>query len=167
MHRHDLKLAWLDGLLIEESDHSAGVFRMNGAYAGDMSPAEAWKLLRQDRRAVLVDVRTDPEWRYVGLPDLSEAEKEPALISWQVFPAMSVNEDFVASLAAAAPDREAPVLFLCRSGVRSRAAAIAATAAGYATAYNVAQGFEGDLDADGHRGRAGGWKAAGLPWRQS
>lgn len=139
---------------------------MNEPYAGDLAPAKAWKLLGQDGRAVLIDVRTEPEWRYVGLPDLAPIDRQAALISWQVYPSMSVNSDFIDALTAAAPDKEAPVLFLCRSGVRSRAAAVAATAAGYTAAFNVAEGFEGDMDADGHRGQVGGWKLAGLPWRQ-
>ena len=139
---------------------------MSGVYAGDLSPAKAWELLSQDRRAVLVDVRTDPEWRYVGLPDISSLDRQAALISWQMFPGMEVNPKFRADVVAIAPDPDAPVLFLCRSGVRSRAAAAALTAAGYKAAYNISEGFEGDLDGQGHRGEAGGWKAAGLPWRQ-
>ncbi len=79
---------------------------------------------------------------------------------------MEINQDFIAAVTAAAPDKAAPVLFLCRSGARSRSAAMAATAAGYAKAYNVAEGFEGDLDGEGHRGKLNGWKVAGLPWRQ-
>jgi rhodanese-related sulfurtransferase len=78
-----------------------------------------------------------------------------------------VNPDFVGDLQRAGLRPEAPVAFLCRSGVRSKAAAEAATAAGYAAAYNVSDGFEGPPDATGHRGTTGGWKAAGLPWRQS
>jgi len=123
-------------------------------------------VLSQDGRAILVDVRTEPEWRYVGLADLTTLGREAKLISWQVYPSMEVNSGFIVALTEAAPDNTAPVLFLCRSGVRSRAAAAAATAAGYETAYNIAEGFEGDADAEGHRGRVGGWKVAGLPWRQ-
>lgn len=139
---------------------------MSGAYAGDLSPAKAWELLSQDKEAVLVDVRTDPEWRYVGTPDLRSIGRDAALISWQVFPAMAVDPEFQSTVARAAPDKQAPVLFLCRSGVRSKAAAMAATTAGYTAAYNISEGFEGDLDQNGHRGRVGGWKVAGLPWRQ-
>lgn len=139
---------------------------MNGAYAGDLSPAKAWELLRQDGAAKLIDVRTEAEWRYVGLPDLGGVGSQAGLIEWQRYPSMSQNENFIAELAAAAPDKAAPVLFLCRSGARSRSAAMAATAAGYHAAYNVAEGFEGDLDQDGRRGGSNGWKVAGLPWRQ-
>ncbi len=139
---------------------------MNGAYAGDLSPVKAWELLGQDGDAKLIDVRTEAEWRYVGLPDLGAIGRQAGLIEWQRYPSMSQNENFIAELAEAAPSKSAPVLFLCRSGARSRSAAMAATAAGYQAAYNVAEGFEGDLDQDGRRGRANGWKVAGLPWRQ-
>ncbi|MEJ1970733.1 MAG: rhodanese-like domain-containing protein [Rhizomicrobium sp.] len=137
-------------------------------YAGDLSPEEAWALLRSDPAARLVDVRTQAELSFVGLPDLSGAGKQVAAIEWQVFPAMQVNPDFVAATEhVIGGNKDAPVLFLCRSGARSRSAAIALTRAGYAKAYNVAGGFEGDLDAERHRGNRNGWKAAGLPWKQS
>ena len=139
---------------------------MVSTYAGDLSPAVAWELLSHEGQAVLIDVRTQPEWQYVGLPDLSPLGRKAALASWQVYPAMTINPEFQVELDAAQPNRAAPTLFLCRSGVRSRAAAIAATAAGYGAAYNVAGGFEGDSDSEGHRGRINGWKVAGLPWRQ-
>ena len=136
------------------------------AYAGDLKPTDAWKLLAEDNKAQLVDVRTRPEWMFVGLPDLTTLRKKPMLQSWQVFPAMDVDGNFTAALAQQFPDHDAPILFLCRSGARSRAAAIAMTQQGYARCYNVAEGFEGNLDAERHRGRVGGWKAAGLPWAQ-
>jgi rhodanese-related sulfurtransferase len=88
------------------------------------------------------------------------------LLEWQTYPTKSPNPDFVASLAQALPDKDAPMLFICRSGARSRAAAIAMTAAGYRRCYNVADGFEGNHDVARHRGQVAGWKAAGLPWIQ-
>jgi rhodanese-related sulfurtransferase len=136
------------------------------AYAGDLGPAEAYQLLEQDPGAVLVDVRTRAEWAYVGLPDLRRLGKDVVRVEWTRYPDGARNEEFLDELAAAGVDRDRPVVFLCRSGVRSAAAAEAATRAGYARAYNVAEGFEGPLDADGHRGSRG-WRAAGLPWRQS
>ena len=137
-------------------------------YAGDLSAEDAWTLLKSDPKAVLVDVRTKAEWNFVGLPDLSPLGRDVALVEWQMFPTMQVNPGFVAdTVAAAGPDKTAPVLFLCRSGARSRSAAIALTQAGYSKAYNVAGGFEGDLDGERHRGTRNGWKAAGLPWKQS
>ncbi len=140
-------------------------------YAGDLACEEAWAILKAEPKAQLVDVRTTAEWSFVGLPDTSALHREVHCIEWQNFPSMAVNPEFVAQTtealrrAGATPD--APVLFLCRSGARSRAAAIAMTRAGFARAYNIAGGFEGDMDDERHRGRRNGWKAAGLPWRQS
>ena len=136
-------------------------------YAGDVTPATAWKILGELKNAMLIDVRTRAEWNYVGVPDLTGLGKKPGLVEWQVFPSMQVNPEFVDALSGALPDKAAPLLFLCRSGVRSVAAAKAMSAAGYSTCLNVADGFEGPLDAQGKRGAARGWKAAGLPWRQT
>lgn len=144
---------------------------MSGGYAGDIDVAEAWRVLNDDARAILIDVRTQAEWAFVGLPDI-EATGRPLLTEeWQHFPGGVANTDFADSVAsklreAGVPD-EAPVLCLCRSGQRSAAAAAALTQKGFQACFNVSGGFEGPLDADGHRGVAGGWKASGLPWRQS
>jgi rhodanese-related sulfurtransferase len=135
-------------------------------YAGDLSPNDALKLLHNDTSARLVDVRTDAEWSYVGVPDLSTAASDLVLLSWQRFPSMQVDPDFLSQLSKIAPNLSAPLLFLCRSGVRSQSAAVAATSAGYTSAFNVAGGFEGDKNSDGHRGKTNGWKALGLPWVQ-
>lgn len=136
------------------------------SYAGDLKPTDAWKVLADDSRAQLVDVRTRPEWTFVGLPDLSSLGRRPLLQSWQLYPAMDVDANFAAAVAKQIPDHDTPILFICRSGGRSRAAAMAMTAAGYGRCYNVAEGFEGNPDGERHRGRTGGWKAAGLPWVQ-
>jgi rhodanese-related sulfurtransferase len=136
-------------------------------YAGDVVPATAWKILSENKDAVLIDVRTSAEWNYVGLPELASIGKKPGLLEWQVFPSMQQNPEFVTTLGNAVADKDAPLLFLCRSGARSAAAAKAMTAAGYSSCFNVADGFEGPLDAQSRRGLAAGWKAAGLPWRQS
>ncbi|WP_432535967.1 rhodanese-like domain-containing protein [Kineococcus arenarius] len=138
------------------------------SYAGDLTPREAFELLRDDGDAVLVDVRTEAEWTYVGVPDAAALRRAPVFASW-----LPVEEDapgarFLAELerAGIAPGHRGPVVFLCRSGKRSVGAATAATAAGIGPSYNVLDGFEGDLDEHGHRGAAG-WRAQGLPWRQS
>jgi rhodanese-related sulfurtransferase len=150
-------------------DKIAGTYEVSQAagYAGDVAPTTAWKILSEYKDAILIDCRTRAEWNYVGLPDLETLGKKPALIEWQVFPSMQPNSEFVAALSGALADKEAPLLFICRSGARSAAAAKAMTAAGYSTCLNVADGFEGPLDAQAKRGAAGGWKAAGLPWRQT
>jgi len=135
-------------------------------YAGDVMPSEAWKILESDEDAALVDVRTLAEWTFVGVPDLSELGKQLVTIEWQTYPSMEANANFTTQLAEAGVPKDAPVMFLCRSGQRSRAAAIAATQAGFETCYNVSEGFEGGMDDAHHRGTVGGWKVAGLPWAQ-
>ena len=152
-----------------KDNNIAGTYEVSPAagYAGDVDPTTAWKILSENKDAILIDCRTRAEWNYVGLPDLETLAKKPALIEWQVFPSMQPNPEFVTALSGALADKEAPLLFICRSGARSAAAAKAMTAAGYSTCINVADGFEGPLDAQAKRGTAGGWKAAGLPWRQT
>jgi len=139
-------------------------------YAGDVSSAEAWEQLQSDPRAQLIDVRTMAEWNFVGVPDLVSAGRRVHCVEWQMFPSGQPNPGFVEqakqALAAAGAAASDPVLLICRSGARSRAAAIALTDAGFEKAFNVAGGFEGDLDGEGHRGNRNGWKAANLPWRQ-
>ncbi len=132
----------------------------------NVTARETWEALRHDPAAALVDVRTDAEWTYVGLPDLSDAGKPVHRIAWQLFPAMSVNDGFVAALAEAGLTPGHKIHFLCRSGARSLAAAKAAQAAGYGACFNIADGFEGPLDEAGHRRTKAGWIASGLPWKQ-
>ena len=132
----------------------------------NVAPRKVWEMLQTDATAQLVDVRTDVEWNFVGLTDLAAAGKQPVLIPWQVYPQMAVNPDFVAQAQQAGLASEQHIFFLCRTGVRSLAAAKAMQAAGFAHVYNIADGFEGPPDGDGHRGQVAGWKASGLPWRQ-
>lgn len=140
-------------------------------YAGDISAREAWEVLKKDPKAQLVDVRTAAEWTFVGVPDLSPISRKVLTIEWQTFPSMARNADFEAALTAqlnaAGVAETTPVLFLCRSGARSRSAAVAMTAKGFKACFNVSAGFEGDLDGERHRGRENGWKADGLPWMQA
>jgi rhodanese-related sulfurtransferase len=128
-------------------------------YAGALTPEEAFVLLQQLPGAVLVDVRTQAEWTFVG------GVANAVQIEWKSFPGMQPNPAFLAQLQAQVP-AQAHVLFLCRSGARSHDAAVAATAAGFSHCYNILEGFEGDRDANGQRGRLNGWQAAGLPWNQ-
>ncbi len=132
----------------------------------NVSPAQAWEALLKDDNAQLVDVRTEAEWLFVGLPDLSEAGKQTLLIQWQVYPSMRINPHFADELKRAGLGPTHQIYFICRSGARSLAAAEAAREAGLPQAYNVADGFEGPIDHDGRRGALAGWKASDLPWRQ-
>ena len=127
-------------------------------YAGDVSPELAWAWV-QSGEAALVDVRTDAERAWVGFVPGAQA------LAWKQWPGMAMNPDFDAQLHAAVPQGQSAVL-LCRSGVRSIAAAKRATELGL-EAYNILEGFEGDPDADAHRGRKGGWRLRQLPWRQN
>jgi rhodanese-related sulfurtransferase len=140
-------------------------------YAGDVSVIDAYSMLEKDKSTVLVDVRTKAEWSYVGAPDLSAIDKETIFLEWQEFPTMKVAADFAPHLMeilrARGVPAAAPVLFLCRSGARSRAAAMALTKAGQEHCYNISGGFEGPLDDKRRRGVVAGWKAHDLPWTQS
>ena len=135
-------------------------------YSGDLSPRDSWEKLKSTPEARLVDVRTQAEWQFVGLPDLSSLETQPILVSWQVFPTMAKNEAFAQQLAAQGITAGTPLLFLCRSGVRSKAAAELMTSLGYQECWNISDGFEGPLDEARHRGGKAGWKADNLPWLQ-
>mgnify|MGYP001381462541 CR=1 FL=1 len=136
----------------------------------DVSVSDTWAKLGADPGAVLIDVRTRAEWAFVGLPDLSSLGKQPVLLEWQSFPDNRVDAQFADRLATALkgagvkPGDE--LFFICRSGGRSKMAAQALVGLGFTKCRNVADGFEGPLDPQRHRGTAGGWKRAGLPWVQ-
>ena len=132
-------------------------------YKADIKPADAFRTLKANPSAVLVDVRTRAEWVFVGIPDW------PGLvqITWQPRPGAEYDARFVEAVLQTIPDKDTPVYLICRSGVRSAYAARALTMAGYTDCYNVAEGFEGGLDEHSHRGTIGGWKVAGLAWKQS
>jgi rhodanese-related sulfurtransferase len=136
-------------------------------YAGDLTPQEAWEMLRDTPEATLVDIRTDAEWRYVGMPDLGDIGGRVEYIEWTTYPDGDPNPTFLDELAAVGliPGSGTPILFICRAAHRSVDASIAATAAGLGPCYNVLEGFEGPVGDDGHRGHSG-WRAAGLPWYQ-
>ncbi|VTU18788.1 molybdopterin biosynthesis protein MoeB [Variovorax sp. PBL-E5] len=127
-------------------------------YAGDVTPEQAAEWMHSGQ-AVLVDVRSDAEREWVGYVPGAVA------LAWKQWPGMAPNAGFDEGIRAAVPAGKKAVL-LCRSGVRSIAAAKRATELGI-EAYNILEGFEGDADAEGHRGRKGGWRLRGLPWKQS
>ena len=139
----------------------------------EADPQMVWAALESGEKAILIDVRTHAEWTFVGLPDLPQGAAPLALIEWKSFPSMEIETDFPARALTAIGEAGADTAyFLCRSGVRSLHAAIAVTAAaasagGAVKCVNVTGGFEGDPDPQGRRGGVNGWKAQGLPWRQS
>jgi sulfur dioxygenase len=148
--RHDA-----DGALQMQPLPASGAHQ--GSYAGDVSPELAWRWV-QGGEAVLVDVRTDAEREWVGFVPGAVP------VAWKQWPGMAVNPGFDQQVRDAADGKK--LVLLCRSGVRSIAAAKRATELGL-EAYNILEGFEGDPDADAHRGRKGGWRFRGLPWRQN
>ena len=132
---------------------------LNLPYEGALYPDEAYEILQSAPGAKLVDVRTRAELDWVGrIPDAVE-------IDWSIYPGMKHNPNFIAQLEQQV-EKEALVLFICRSGIRSHSAAAAATLAGYGDCYNVLEGFEGDKDVNEHRNTRNGWRLAGLPWKQ-
>lgn len=133
-------------------------------YAGELTLDEAWAMLAEDPNAVLIDVRTEAEWNFVGVPALDAIGKQARFIEWIRFPDGSPNPGFVEQATAGLEPGQS-VLLLCRSGARSLAAAKVITAAGHGPAYNITAGFEGPIDEHGHR--SGGWRHGGLAWRQS
>jgi sulfur dioxygenase len=148
--RHDA-----DGALQMQPQPAAGAHQ--GTYAGDVSPELAWRWV-QSGEAVLVDVRTDAEREWVGFVPGAVP------VAWKQWPGMALNPGFDEQVREAAGGKK--LVLLCRSGVRSIAAAKRATELGL-EAYNILEGFEGDPDADAHRGRKGGWRLRQLPWRQN
>lgn len=133
---------------------------MNLSYGGAMLPGEAYQILQSAPGAVLVDVRTRAELDWVGaIPDA-------LAIEWATYPDMKNNLHFIAQLEQQV-DKEALLMFICRSGVRSHNAAMVATQAGYSDCYNVLEGFEGDKNESGHRNVLNGWRVRKLPWEQT
>jgi rhodanese-related sulfurtransferase len=137
------------------------------SYSGDILSHQAWKILMENNTAYLVDVRTKEELAFVGNPDLSSIHKHPIFIEWRVFPEMKINPHFQNELLNSVHDKEATLLFLCRSGARSMEAARAIAELGYINCYNISDGFEGNIDINFQRGNISGWKASKLPWRQN
>ncbi|GBQ22842.1 sulfide dehydrogenase [Acetobacter estunensis NRIC 0472] len=132
----------------------------------DIQPRAVWEMMEADPTAQLIDVRTPAEWHFVGLPDLSVLGRNIHTISWQL-PGGLINERFIEELRLVGLDGSQPLHFICRSGARSRSAAMMALQSGFETVFNVADGFEGPLNGEGHRGSVAGWKKDNLPWRQS
>ncbi len=140
---------------------------------GEVLPTDAWNILDTEKSARLIDVRTQAEWNFVGVPDVSELDQTLICVEWASFPEMSKNPRFEEAVTGALGDTPpGKLLFLCRSGVRSLHAARAVSAwysaQGQTVAcFNVAEGFEGDLNTQARRGSRNGWKHRGLAWRQT
>lgn len=130
-------------------------------YAGAVTPVEAYTLLQQNPDVKLLDVRTNAERDWVGRVDLPAAQH--LAVQWSIYPGSTPNPEFLEQLGQIA-SRGDVLLFLCRSGVRSRHAAKLAAENGFTACFDILEGFEGDKDEHGHRNTVGGWRKAGLPW---
>lgn len=146
------------GVLLQEARLRAAAKQL--PYSGVLTPREAWQVLQELPAARLVDVRCSAEWHFVGVVP------NATLIEYKTFPGMLENPHFLTQLKQQV-DPESLVLFLCRTGGRSDQAARLAAAHGYSNAMNILEGFDGELDQQGHRARINGWRACGLPWVQS
>jgi rhodanese-related sulfurtransferase len=135
-------------------------------YAGEVSPWEAFDYASSNH-AVIVDVRTAPEWQFVGVPDLSNTPSQLLNLSWKLYPSFAYNPKFICDLTAETSiHQDTPLFFLCRSGSRSLDAAVAVSAEGYNYCFNIRGGFEGDVGVKGQRGTMQGWRYDNLPWVQ-
>lgn len=134
------------------------------AYVGEITPVEAYAYLVKEG-GMLVDVRTIPEWKFVGMADLDGCKGHMAAVCWKNYPDMMQNPAFVEQLSSTGIDKDTPLFFMCRGGGRSAEAAHTMAQQGYTHCFNVATGFEGEADEQGHRGRKSGWQGLGLPWK--
>lgn len=137
-----------------------------------ISAQDAFELLKKDPNSILVDVRTFEEFNFVGFVNPVEFNNRLVLLPWQLYPEMNENPEFAQNLEASLEKalgekaKDAKILFLCRTGGRSNAAAHFAENLGHKECYNITAGFEGDLNKNEQRGNVSGWKASHLPWRQ-
>ena len=135
-------------------------------YAGDLTPNEVWQMLKDDENCHLIDCRSSAEWSLVGVPELESINKSTLIIEWQTFPMMEKNQRFFQDVSENVPSKDTKIIFLCRSGARSRSAAEFMTSQGFNNCYNCLEGFEGSHNESGHRSSVNGWKFLGLPWKQ-
>lgn len=130
-----------------------------------ISPQNAFELLKNQKNSVLIDVRTNEELSFVGVVNASSFENRLIFLAWQTLPQMQQNQNFANDLLTKV-NKDNEVLFLCRTGGRSNQSAQLASTLGFKKTYNIINGFEGDLNSQNHRGLVNGWKASNLPWEQ-
>ena len=132
----------------------------------NISSQECFEILSNKADAYLIDVRTQPEWQLVGVPDLSSINQETIFISWQIYPDMNENKNFKKQIFDRGIQKENNLYFICRSGQRSRYAANLLIENGFSNCFNIHDGFEGDLNQQNKRSLINGWKYNNLPWKQ-
>mgnify|MGYP001166525776 FL=1 len=135
-------------------------------YAGDLSPRNTWDEVKNNDNCFLVDCRSSAEWSLIGVPNLDSIGKKVVFVEWQIYPTMEKNSKFLQEISESGINKDSKIIFLCRSGARSRSAAEFLTSQGYKECYNCMEGFEGSHNEFGQRGKQNGWKFADLPWNQ-
>ena len=135
-------------------------------YAGDLSPRNTWDEVKNNDNCFLVDCRSSAEWSLIGVPNLDSIGKKVVFVEWQIYPTMEKNSKFLQEISESGINKDSKIIFLCRSGARSRSAAEFLTSHGYKECYNCMEGFEGSHNEFGQRGKHNGWKFADLPWNQ-
>ena len=132
----------------------------------EINSLECFEKLKNKKESHLIDIRAQPEWDFVGVPDLSSINKHTFFITWQSYPNMKFNEDFETEIIRSNIKKDDSIFLICRSGQRSLKAAQYLNQLGYKNCFNVLDGFEGDKDLNNHRSTLSGWKLNRLPWKQ-
>jgi len=131
-----------------------------------INSTECFDKLSKNSKSYLIDVRTKPEWEFVGVPDLSNTNNSTLFISWQEYPEMNINKNFEKHIFQKNIGKNDYIFLICRSGSRSLKAAKYLSSLGYKHCFNVSDGFEGNKDNINHRSTINGWKFSNLPWKQ-
>ena len=132
----------------------------------NLNSYDCFKKISTNLKSYLIDVRTKPEWEFVGVPDLSTINNSTIFISWQEYPEMNINKNFEKNVAQKNINKKDYIFLICRSGRRSLKAAEYLSSLGYKHCFNISDGFEGNKDNTNHRSKIGGWKFNNLPWKQ-
>ena len=132
----------------------------------EINSYDCFDILKKNIQTHLIDVRTQSEWEFVGVPDLTPINKKTFFISWNLYPDMRINENFGTEILHSKIKKDDTIFLICRSGRRSLEAAQYLNKLGYKNCYNVFDGFEGNKDLNNHRSKLNGWKYNKLPWKQ-
>ena len=132
----------------------------------NITSVECFNKLSEISNSYLIDVRTKPEWEFIGVPDLSSLNKKTIFISWHMYPEMKINSSFDNQIIKSNIKKNDKLFLICRSGRRSFHAAKFLALCGYNHCYNVTDGFEGDKNTLNQRSTINGWKYNNLPWKQ-
>ena len=141
------------------------VSKVNSTIAS-INSLDCFEILKKNKKSHLIDVRCQPEWEFVGVPDLSSINKHTFFITWQLYPDLKLNENFETEIIRSNIKKNDSIFLICRSGQRSIKAAQFLNQLGYKNCFNVSDGFEGDKDLNNHRSTLSGWKLNRLPWKQ-